>query len=109
MNSIPNDETGQALKRFVQDGSDITKPMEMDFFVAVPSKDAGDKVALKVHELGFVTSVEQDSETHDWTCYCTKVFIPEYSEVVKTEQQLDSIAKEFGGYADGFGSYGNAE
>lgn len=109
MKPIPNDATGNALKRFAKMGSDLTKPMEMDFFVAVPSKDAGNKVALKVRELGFATIVEQDDETRNWTCYCTKVLVPEYSEVVKIEQQLDSVAKEFGGYADGFGSFGNAE
>jgi Regulator of ribonuclease activity B len=77
--------------------------------VAVPSKDAGDQIALKVRALGFATSVELDDGDLEWTCYCTKVLVPEYSEVVKIEQQLDSIAKEFGGYADGFGSVGNAE
>jgi Regulator of ribonuclease activity B len=109
MKPIPNDATGNALKRFAKMGSDLTKPMEINFFVAVPSKEFGNKVALKAGELGFTTSVEQDDETLDWTCYCTKVLIPEYSEVVKVEQQLDSIATEFGGYADGFGSFGNAE
>jgi Regulator of ribonuclease activity B len=109
MKPIPNDATGQALKRFAKTGSDLTKPMEIDFFVAVPSEDAGNKVALKAGELGFATSVEQDDVTLDWTCYCTKILVPEYSDVVKIEQQLDSIGREFGGHADGFGSYGNAE
>jgi regulator of RNase E activity RraB len=119
MKSIPDDATGEALRQLMERGSDLSKPMEMDFFITVPSKEAGDKVAIKVRELGFTTAVEQedelDEEGHppdhqmEWTCYCTKTLIPDYSEIVQIEEQLESIAKEFGGYTDGFGSFGNAE
>jgi regulator of RNase E activity RraB len=114
MQPIPDDATGDALKVIAEKGSDLTKPMKIDFFVAVPSKETGDKVALKARDLGFTTSVEMDDVDLDddgmlWTCYCTKVLVPEYDEVVKIEQQLDSIAKEFGGHIDGFGTFGNAE
>jgi len=114
MKPFPDDTTGDALRLIAERGSDLKKPMKVDFFIAVPSKDAGDRVALKARVLGFVTSVEQDDLKPDddgfvWTCYCTKVLVPEYSEVLKIERQLDSIAKEFGGYADGFGTFGNAE
>lgn len=108
MIDIPNDATGDALREFVKNGSDLTKPMEIDFFVAVPSKKAGDEVVLRAKTLGFRVSLEQDTESGDWTCYCIKTLIPEYAEVVKIEQQLSTIAKPFGGYSDGFGSYGNA-
>ncbi|MES9904409.1 MAG: ribonuclease E inhibitor RraB [Sedimenticola sp.] len=109
MASIPNDETGNALRQFVKDGSDLSEFMEIDFFVAIPSKQKGNEVALEARELGFKTSVELDVESGEWTCYCTKTLIPEYLEVVKIEKQLSTIAKLRGGYADGFGSYGNAD
>ena len=85
---------------------DLSKPMEIDFFVAVPSKKSGNIVAEKIRNMGFKINVEQDDETGEWTCYCTKTLIPEYSEVVKIEKELTSIAQPYGGYADGFGSYG---
>jgi regulator of RNase E activity RraB len=109
MEPIPNDETGEALREILKNGSDLTRPMEIDFFVAVPSKKTGNQVALKAKALGFKISVEQDDETGDWTCYCTKTLIPEYSKVVKIEKQLSSISKVYGGYSDGFGSYGNVK
>ena len=108
MTQLPDDETGNALKQFQQSGFDLSKPMAMDFFVAVPSKELGDRVAIKVQNLGFKASVEQDEETGDWTCYCTKTLLPEYVEVVRIEKELTEIAKPYGGYSDGFGSYGNA-
>lgn len=109
MTFIPNDATGDALRQYIADGSDLTKPMKMDFFVAVPSRKAGDQVAAKAQKLGFEIKVDQDAESLEWTCYCTKTIIPEYSEVVSIEQKLDSIAKVIGGHIDGFGSFGNAD
>ena len=105
---FPNDETGEVLKGYVEKGSDLSKPMEIDFFVAIPSKEAGVRVIEEVEELGFKTSVEFDDETNEWTCYCTKTIIPNYSEIIEIEKKLSLIAQTHGGYADGFGSYGNA-
>ncbi len=106
---IPNDETGTALKQFAKDGSDLSKLMEIDFFVAIPSKQKGNEVALEAGRLGFKTSVELDVESSEWTCYCTKTLIPEYIEVVKLEKQLSTIANQHDGDIDCFGSYGNAD
>ena len=108
MTTLPDDETGNALKEYLRDGSDLMKPMTIDFFIAVPSNNVGDEIALVVKKLGFITSVEKDEESGEWTCYCTKTLIPEYEEVVKIEKILSDIAKAKGGFTDGFGSYGNA-
>ena len=107
MDIFPEDETGNALREFQRNGFDLSQPMDIDFFVAVPSKVSGEKVALKVQSLGFQASVEQDEETREWTCYCTKRIVPDYHEIVSIENDLMSISKPFGGYSDGFGSYGN--
>jgi hypothetical protein len=106
--NIPDDSTGKALKEYIRNGSDLRKPMKIDFFVAVPSEEQGKQVSLKARDLGFQTSVEKDEKTLAWTCYCTKTLIPQYSEVIKIENQLNSISRPYGGYSDGFGSYGNA-
>lgn len=103
-----DDATRQALERIAQDGSDLTRPLEMDFFVAVPSEDAGRRMADRVAGLGFDASVERDPEDGDWTCYCTKVLVPTYEAVVAIESQLDTLARHVGGYVDGFGTFGNA-
>ena len=109
MVSLPDDATGGALRRFAETGSDLSKPMEIEFFVAVPSKNVGNQVAPKAKDLGFKVSLEQDDESKEWICYCVKTLVPEYDEVVSLERQLTSIAMPFGGYADGFGSFGNGK
>ncbi|GFO57476.1 hypothetical protein GMSM_44830 [Geomonas sp. Red276] len=104
---MEDEATRDALSGLQTTGSDLTKPLEMDFFVAVPSEIAGNNVALAAQHLGFRTSVEQDSDG-EWTCYCSKKLVPSYEEVRHLEKQLDSLARPFGGYSDGFGSYGNS-
>lgn len=89
-------------------GSDLTKPMEMDFFVAATSEDAGNAVAGQAQRIGLSTKVVQDEESSDWTCDCTKTIIARYETVVKIEHALDAIARPFGGHLDRFGSYGTA-
>jgi regulator of RNase E activity RraB len=109
---MPNpidDATREALERIARDGSDLTRPLKMDFFVAVPDETAGRIVADRAAKAGFDTVVEQDSETEDWTCYCTKVLVPTYDAVVDIESQLDSFASDIGGHADGFGTFGNVD
>lgn len=102
------DATGAVLERIARDGSDLSCPLEMDFFVAVPDETTGHAMAARAGELGFATSVEQDKKTGDWRCFCTKVLVPDYDSVVATESLLDSVARETGGYSDGFGTLGNA-
>lgn len=107
LSKFPDDETGDALNEFVKNGFDLSKPMQIDFFLAVLSMKKGIKISQIVEKLGFNTSVEQDEETQEWTCYCTKIMIPEYTEIIKIEEELNNIAKLYDGYIDGFGSYGN--
>ena len=103
-----NDATRQALERIAKDGSDLSRPLQMDFFVAVPDEKSGHVVAARASKLGFGTSVEQDVESHEWTCYCTTVMMAAFESVVAIEAQLDSLASDVGGHADGFGTFGNA-
>ncbi|MDY6976668.1 MAG: ribonuclease E inhibitor RraB [Pseudomonadota bacterium] len=104
---LPNDSTGSALKRMQDDGTDLTKPILMDFFLAASSKEILCTLNEEVSELGFDSELEFDSESNEWTLFCAKTIIPSYVNVVAIEEQLTKIALEYGGYYDGFGSYGN--
>jgi hypothetical protein len=106
MTEIPDDATGQALRGIVEAGSDLSRPLKMDFFAAVPSEEMGREVERRAAALGFQTSVEQ-AERGTWTCYCSKTIVPSYAVVVAIENELDAIAREFGGHIDGFGTFGN--
>lgn len=108
METFPNDDTGAAIRQWAAEGSDITKPMKIDFFVAVPNRVVGDLFASDPELSVFSqVSVEEDAETGRWTCYCSKVVVPIYKDIVETEQLLAGLAKRYGAEFDGFGSFGN--
>ena len=56
----------------------------------------------------FQASVVHDEPTGEWTCYCTIELVPSLVAVMSIEHDLDEIGRRFGGYADGFGTFGNA-
>lgn len=104
---IPNNATGNAIREIIRNGVDLTKEMEIDFFIAVPSENAGELISKEISSLGFSISIENDVETNTWTCYCSKKMMLDYNLISEFETKLDSIAKKVGGYIDGFGTYGN--
>src|SRR5688572_19035504 len=92
----PNDADGDALRRLEADRNDMTRPMAIDFTVAVPSRSAGQAVADAAQEMGYRTSVEQNEEDHAWTCYCTKHMVATYEAVVLAQRELDRLSGPHG-------------
>lgn len=103
--------TMMALRNIADEGADLTRPLDMDFFVAAPDEEAARDIGNAVEELGegFATVVEQDDDSGEWTCYCTIRIVPAFETVVAYEERLGEIAEPFGGFSDGFGTFGNAE
>jgi regulator of RNase E activity RraB len=116
MPEYPNDADGDALRRVAADGSDMSKPMLVDFMVAVRDGESGQNVAAAAAHLGYRTQVMQDSSEEDdeanaypWTVYCTKKMTLTYEAVVAAQAELDRLSQPYGGYIDGWGTFGNAE
>jgi hypothetical protein len=106
---LPNDSDGDALRRLIATGSDLSRPMEIDFNVAVPSEEAAKAVSSRAVPLNFRPSIFHNVETDSWTCNCTKTLVPSYDEIISIQKQLDDVSRPFGGKSDGWGSWGNAE
>ena len=107
MSTYPNDDDGQALAQIESQGSDMSLPMEIDFFIAVPSSEAGEAVSAVVRPLGFSPSVELDDESGEWTCYAAKTMVATYEAITEAQSQLSRVSEALGGLTDGWGSYGN--
>jgi regulator of RNase E activity RraB len=110
--AYPNDADGDALRRVAADGSDMSRPMEIDFAVAVPSQAAGERVAAEAKRLGFTVKLvpdacEEEPDASSWSCYCTKTMVPEYDSLLDVQRQLNDIAAPCGGWSDGWGTFGN--
>ena len=87
------------------DGADLTKPHAIDFHIAVKDEKSANLIMKSVIPLGFKVEVIKDEDGPGWTCWCTKTIIPKHSTIISIEEQLDSIAREFDGWADGWGTF----
>ncbi len=105
--TYPDDEDGDALFQVAQLGSDLSRPMEIDFVVAVPDEASGKTVARAARASGYVTEVATDDEG-DWICYCTKEMIASYEAVVLAQEELRQLSAPYGGEPDGWETVGNA-
>ena len=105
---IPDDDTGQAIKRWAMEGSDLNEPMKIDFFINVADEVIGSQLSVNPALSDFKVFVERDDDTGRWTCYCTITMIPDYRAIINIETLLADVAKGLGAGYDGFGSFGNA-
>lgn len=104
---LPQDSDGDALRRLLATGSDLSKEMEIDFAVDIPDRDTGLALAADVEPLGFRTNVDQDSQTGKWTCYCSRKMIPSYDAVVAVQKTLEDVGRPYNAKPDGWGTFGN--
>lgn len=117
--SYPDDIDGEVLKMIAEDGNDMTKPMEVDFHVAAATEETAEQIADAAEKLGYETYVDFDDGSDDedvdeevtepWTATCRKTMLLQYDAIMAAQAELDEIARPLGGYADGWGTFGNAE
>jgi len=109
MSNFPDNADGDVLRRLAESSADMTSPMVIDFAVAIPDEATGRAIALKAIEIGYKASVDQDSESNEWACYCSKPMFATYEDVINCQLELDKIAVAYGGFVDGWGTFGNVE
>ncbi|MEQ9406400.1 MAG: ribonuclease E inhibitor RraB [Fuerstiella sp.] len=115
----PNDVDGDVLRMIAEDGNDMSTPMEVDFHVAAATEEVAEQIAEAAEKAGYEVFVDfddgEDEEdlaeevTEPWTCTCRKTMLLQYDAVMAAQAELDAIAKPLGGYADGWGTFGNVE
>jgi regulator of RNase E activity RraB len=107
-NSFPNNADGDALRRIADDGSDLRKQMLIDFQVAVPDEVSAKALAAVAGKLGYHVSVYDSPKcTPPWTCECSTRMLATYESVIAIQKELAEIGEQFGGFPDGWGTFGN--
>ena len=107
--TFPNDADGDALRRVAGDGSDLSRPMEVHFTIAVPDEGAGRAIGDAATKAGFTCAVERSEESGAWTSYCTKVMIASYDALIREQEDLQRLATPHHGDVDGWYTAGNVE
>lgn len=105
---LPSDTDGDALRRLVAAGSDLSRPMTIDFAMSVPNEEAGSRFANIARSLGYQIDLDQDEESGEWTCYCSKEMVPTHEALLSAQRELTVGGAPFGAVADGWGSFGNS-
>ena len=105
----PNDSDGDALRRVAGD-ADMSRPMEIDFFVAVPDQATGEAVGDLATAAGYSVKLGKDEESNDWTAYCSKTMMATYENVVGAQRELDEMVGHLCNCGtDGWGTFGNLD
>jgi hypothetical protein len=105
----PNDADGDALRRVAACGNDMSRPMDIDYFVVPPDPSSGRAIAEAASRAGYRTELVEDDEDGSLTCYCTKRMLATYEGVIQAQQELDELSGPLGGCTDGWGTFGNVE
>ena len=101
--TFPDDETGEALQRRADNGADLTKPHNIDFYILVTDEAAGNAIVTALTDNGFDAALEQDED--QWNVCGTRELIPTHEAISELEVLVDSIATAMGGTADGWGAF----
>jgi hypothetical protein len=107
--NYPNDTDGDALRRVADGGSDMSKPMDIEVALAVPSEAIGRRVAALIAQCAYQARVYQDEQDGSGSVYCTRHMLATYEAIVAAQAELDELSRPFGGYSDGWGTFGNNE
>lgn len=106
---IPHDDDGDALRRLRETGSDLSRPMKIDFSVVIPNQDLGVAFSKVAQKKGFQTHIYKGAHSKRWTCDCTCTMMPSYNSIVAIQKILKDLGLPFGAKLDGWGSFGNKD
>jgi hypothetical protein len=105
--SFPNDADGDVLRSLLERGVNFAAPHNIDFCISIPSKEQGDMLLPILKTRGLTGTLERDEESGRWTCYCAKNMMLDYDELMATQALLDELSRPYGGYSDGWGTFGD--
>ena len=102
---FPEDDNGQMLAAMADAGIDLTKSIEVDFFLVFDDqRDAESALeALSQTDIQGELELNFDEENTKWEVIVCLQMVPEYAALVGKETELNSFAQEFDGISDGWG------
>jgi len=109
MPDYPNDSDGDALRRVAADGNDMSAPMPIDFPVVVPDEAQAKAFAAVAAAHAYRVELCPPEEGLEWDVVCSRDLVPDYAEIVRIQHELTAMALPFGGYGDGWGTFGNSD
>lgn len=102
---FPDDDNGQMLKAMADAGIDLSKALEVDFFLVFQDKRDAESALEELVSKDADGEVELnfDEEANQWEVIVCITMVPEYDALVAKEVELNDFAQEFDGISDGWG------
>lgn len=106
----PRTINAETLRHMAERGDDLTRPRPIDFAHVFPDEASARAFAAAATAAGFAASIE-DVEEEDraeiewWDVVISRSMIPSEDAITSIEAQLDMLAQDHGGQADGWGCF----
>jgi regulator of RNase E activity RraB len=94
----------QVLDQLKKAGSDLSKPHNIEFFLYFKNEEAASRAAKEVQKDVDNAKVQRAANDSGWLCFATKRMAPDHEELVRLRKRFNSIASEFEGEYDGWGT-----
>ena len=105
--SIAEQQDARVIETLRQNGADVTKVHDIDFFLVFTRKDDAVATAEKISALGYeIVGVGQPPTTKQWEIHAKRKMVPELQAMQATTRALQSLAEVRTGYYDGWGAVG---
>jgi len=103
------DENAEVLESIAARGTDLSIPRTIDFAhllysepTASQFKEAAENAGFRVRMALFPPS-ELDGQEDVWDVVASVEMVPSVGPITRCEQELDALARAFGGHSDGWG------
>lgn len=102
---FPDDDNGKMLAAMAQAGIDLTKALDVDFFLVFDDQRDAESALEELANSDLEGEVELNlnDELGKWEIIVCINMVPDYDTLVEQETQLNEFAAEFGGMTDGWG------
>jgi len=92
------------IEKLRRSGVDPFQPVDVDFFMALPSRVVADTVAARLQAEGFTVDIRKlaDSVDHPWSVHALKSMSLNVHAVREVSTRMRVIAAETGGRYDGW-------
>jgi regulator of RNase E activity RraB len=102
--SREDDWDARMIERLRRSGVDPFQPVDVDFFVAVPSQDKAESIASRLRAEGFEADIRElrDSVDQPWSVHALKTMSLNVHAVREVSSRLRQLADEAGGRYDGW-------
>jgi hypothetical protein len=88
-----------------RNGSDLSKPHDIDFFFYVPNESAAKGLASELMSAGYtVRHVQPSPQTPSWEVYVQRSMVPDLKRMQELTVKFSRLAGRFGGVYDGWGA-----